>query len=127
MRMHDSRTAYLFVPSVRRQPFALVQGTNMIGREVDPEVAIALPLQSVSRRHAHIELNERYAWELTDIGSRNGTLLNGRKLEPYTPAILNDGDRISICGYELHFNFHLDANASPTLTYEEFLALDEFR
>ncbi|MSQ95496.1 MAG: FHA domain-containing protein [Gemmataceae bacterium] len=80
----------------------------------------------MSRRHAHIELNERYLWEITDVGSLGGTRLNGQRLESYIPAILNDGDRITFCGFELHFTFHIDAYAWPTQTYEEFLASDEF-
>jgi pSer/pThr/pTyr-binding forkhead associated (FHA) protein len=48
-------------------------------------------MKSVSRRHARIFIREN-AVKLEDLGSINGTQLNGRKLDPYMPEILNDGD-----------------------------------
>lgn len=128
-RFGDARISAAATNTLARgDAYALVQGTNMIGREVHPDVAIALSCRSVSRRHAHIELNERYVWELTDVSSRNGTWLNGRILQPYTPADLSEGDRIGIgiCGFELIFTFQIEAYALPTQTYEEFLAEDDF-
>ena len=67
-----------------------------IGR--DPECELALEGEAstaVSRRHASIELSQEGA-TLTDTGSSNGTLLNGRLIEGATP--LHVGDRIQM-GY----------------------------
>lgn len=49
----------------------------------------------VSRKHAQIEkLEDQYV--LMDLGSSNGTFLNGNRLNPYKPYILNHGDKIMI-------------------------------
>lgn len=55
---------------------------------------------SVSRHHARIDQNgEQYL--LTDLGSRNGTRVNGAAIAHPTP--LSHGDVISICGFEFRF------------------------
>ena len=55
--------------------------------------AIRLRDTEVSRRHAVVRrAGGRY--ELADVGSSNGTLLNGTKLA--TAAVLNDGDRVQV-------------------------------
>lgn len=47
----------------------------------------------VSRRHARVRfVNERYLLE--DMESLNGTFLNGRKLVPFIPEVLRDGDKV---------------------------------
>jgi hypothetical protein len=48
---------------------------------------------SVSARHAQL-LRGGGGWELRDLGSTNGTYLNGRRLS--APARLRDGDRIGL-------------------------------
>ncbi len=40
---------------------------------------------------------------LTDIGSFDGTCINGKKLQPRTPRLLADGDTIEIGNFELQF------------------------
>lgn len=55
----------------------LVNPTARIGRELDND--LVLLDEGVSRRHARIE-RSRDAWLLMDVGSRNGTLLNGAQL-----------------------------------------------
>ena len=49
----------------------------------------------VSRRHARVHyLNGNYLLE--DLESLNGTYLNERKLRPYLPEVLHDGDAIRL-------------------------------
>jgi anti-anti-sigma factor len=60
---------------------------STIGRRADSEVMIDDP--SVSRRHAQIFCRGE-AFYLTDLGSSNGTLLNGRRVTE--EASLSDGD-----------------------------------
>jgi pSer/pThr/pTyr-binding forkhead associated (FHA) protein/outer membrane biosynthesis protein TonB len=48
---------------------------------------------NVSRKHAVIERRESGEWRITDLGSTNGTTVNGRRI---TQAILQDGDRVLI-------------------------------
>ena len=58
-----------------------------IGREIGNSIA---PLvDSLSRHHARIYVKDG-AWVLEDLGSTNGSYLNGNKLE--TPAKLSTGD-----------------------------------
>ncbi len=63
-----------------------------IGRDVDNDVAVADPL--LSRHHARIVArNGRLV--LVDLGSRNGTRVNGRAVRE---AVLGAGDRIELGG-----------------------------
>lgn len=49
----------------------------------------------VSRRHAIIRLNNKRL-EIYDLGSSNGTAVNGVRLAPHQPYPLRDGDEISL-------------------------------
>jgi serine/threonine protein kinase len=77
--------------------FALV-GEVRIGRGIDND--IVLPDLQVSGRHAHIAASDAGVI-LTDLGSRNGTYVNGRRVrEPYR---LQDRDRIRVGQTEMLF------------------------
>ncbi|MBV8086543.1 MAG: DUF3662 domain-containing protein, partial [Chloroflexi bacterium] len=66
----------------------------MIGRREGNDLVLAD--RGVSREHAVIEQQEgRY--RLRDLGSRNGTLVNG---QPIIEADLSDGDRVGVGGFE---------------------------
>ena len=56
---------------------------------------------NVSRRHAEISRDGGDGWAVVDLGSTNGTEVNGRRITKRTP--LGDGDRIAIGGTELVF------------------------
>jgi pSer/pThr/pTyr-binding forkhead associated (FHA) protein len=56
---------------------------------------------NVSRRHLELIRERDGTWTLVDLGSTNGTELNGRRVDRRTT--LDDGDRISIGGTELLF------------------------
>jgi pSer/pThr/pTyr-binding forkhead associated (FHA) protein len=51
--------------------------------------------KSVSRRHARI-LKQRNKVLVEDLGSINGTFINGKKLVPYLPETLSDGDLLQL-------------------------------
>ncbi|MEM6799620.1 MAG: FHA domain-containing protein, partial [Planctomycetota bacterium] len=72
---------------------------SVIGRSGDCD--IALDVAAVSRRHAVVH-REDGRFFVEDLGSRNGTLVNGQKIVGKTP--LRDGDRILVCDQE--FAFH---------------------
>ncbi len=78
-------------------PGAMLQlsasGTR-IGRAVDN--SIQLPDPSLSRYHAFLEEDEEGQIRLSDLGSTNGTYLNGRRLPDRTPVSVRDGDRIQL-------------------------------
>src|SRR5271166_1091311 len=73
----------------------------LLGRHPDCDTAALFAgVPGVSRQHAAIErAGDQYLLE--DMGSRNGTLLNGERLSGKRP--LHDADRIDICGIELTF------------------------
>ena len=49
--------------------------------------------KSVSRRHARI-IKRDSEIVLEDLGSSNGTFINGKKLAPFLPVTLNTGDQL---------------------------------
>ncbi len=59
----------------------------IIGRDLTCEVQV--PDEKVSRRHARIA-REGDAWTLADLGSRNGTIVNGSKVECRTLVPLDE-------------------------------------
>jgi hypothetical protein len=50
---------------------------------------------SVSRRHANIFVQKGFAL-VEDLASINGTFLNGKRLIPFVPEILNDNDTLQL-------------------------------
>ena len=71
--------------------FPLAPGPNDIGRE--PAVGVWLDSGSVSRRHARVVVTGAEA-HLEDLGSKNGTRVNGTPVA--APVALRDGDRLVI-------------------------------
>ncbi len=74
---------------VRELP--LYEGDNLLGRE--PEAVVRLVSEKASRRHARIVVDERGA-VLEDLGSKNGTRVNGTRVRE--PVALAPGDRIEV-------------------------------
>lgn len=83
-------------------------GMNSVGRMPDNDVIIRD--ECVSRRHCAIVVHSNFACELHDVASKNGTLLNGRKIP--APTKLQAGDQITLCGRRL--TFHI-VEAAPEL------------
>jgi DNA-binding winged helix-turn-helix (wHTH) protein len=84
-----AKSAYWLVRGRRRIP--LETGDTIIGR--DPGAAVFLDDKSVSRRHARIVISEEGA-TLEDLSSKNGTQVQGARIESRTP--LSDGDKILV-------------------------------
>jgi len=78
---------------------------------------------SVSSRHAQLTVDESGDYILEDIGSTNGTSLNGRELEPETPHKLQDGDRIVFGKIEVGYVSENPAEARPLPEAEEVAAV----
>jgi rRNA maturation protein Nop10 len=66
-------------------------------RNIHPEITCDWD-DAVSHRHAKIEVDPEGNAFLVDIGSTNGTMLNGQLISANTPVQLKDGDRISLGG-----------------------------
>ncbi len=86
------------------------QGEWSIGR--DRAGTICLDDVGVSRRHARLRISSAVVVE--DLGSRNGTQVNGRVLNREASPI-ETGDVIQIGGCQLFFAFRTDPNA-PALS-----------
>jgi FHA domain len=89
---------------VSEMPMLLVVEGHQLGRRIlvdqpelivgrDEECDLVIPERQVSRQHARIAVEgDRYI--LTDLGSKNGTFVNGQPVaEPYP---LQDGDEVQI-------------------------------
>jgi adenylate cyclase len=63
---------------------------------------IVLDDDLASRSHAMLQRSETGAFYITDLGSSNGTFVNGARVS--VPLILRSGDRITIGSHEMVFN-----------------------
>jgi DNA-binding winged helix-turn-helix (wHTH) protein len=87
----------------------LAEGENLIGR--DPIVQVCLDYSTVSRRHARIVVGPGGSL-LEDLGSKNGTSVDGVELAG--PTTLRDGSRV---GFGQVFVTYREASAGmPTVT-----------
>ena len=66
----------------------------VIGRVNGDYVAQVCTLQYISGTHARIDRGANMQWTITDLGSRNGTTVNGIQCQPNTPVPFKIGDQI---------------------------------
>ena len=78
--------------------FALERSSVVLGRGKQSDLVLAE--QGISRQHASVQRNPQ-GWVLTDLGSTNGTLLNGQPIRAREPYLLRPGDRVTIGSYVL--------------------------
>lgn len=71
--------------------FALSPARILVGRAINCD--IVLNDLNVSRTHAEIRRESENTWSVVDMGSTNGTLVNGRHV---AQSILSEGDRITV-------------------------------
>jgi adenylate cyclase len=71
-----------------------------VGRSDDNN--LVLPDRWISRNHAMIQVMETGEFYLIDLGSRNGTFVNGRRVS--VPVTLKDGDQLTFGQTELRFH-----------------------
>jgi pSer/pThr/pTyr-binding forkhead associated (FHA) protein len=93
----EPRQAYLY-DITNDRAFTLSGSTETIGRE--SRNSIVIPDINVSRSHAEIRQDESGAWIITDLGSTNGTFVNGRQIKS---SPLYDADRIIIGTTNIEF------------------------
>jgi hypothetical protein len=99
-------TGVKFVLMDRDYIYPLKVGLNTIGRMPDNDVVLQDPY--VSRRHCAILVHAGTGCEVHDVASKNGTFVNGRKIQG--PTLLSSGDEIRMCGKQLVF---LTKNEAP--------------
>jgi len=71
----------------------LLEPDHIVGRATAPKCALVIDEPYVSAVHAVLRWSGD-AWELKDLGSRNGTFLDGQRLEPAAVLNLERGARI---------------------------------
>lgn len=77
-----------------------IEGDTLMGRA--PSNTICLADSRASRQHARL-LPYGDTVSIEDMGSSNGTFVNGDRLPPSTPVPLNHADEIIICATKLRF------------------------
>jgi DNA-binding winged helix-turn-helix (wHTH) protein len=90
--------------------FAVQEGVTILGRSRD--ATIFIDDVSVSRRHARISV-EGTSVVVEDLGSKNGTTLNGQPLAG--PARIVDGDQVVIGSVALTFRAFTEPAATKTV------------
>ena len=91
----------------------LNQGENVLGRDERPTITVNG--STVSRRHARIIVREEEA-TVEDLGSKNGTYLEGERLS--APAQIHDGDRLLIGTVPLVFRVRRPSSSTLTVRAE---------
>lgn len=91
---------------------ALSEGENVLGRGADSLVWI--DAQGVSRRHARVMVAAGLA-TLEDLGSKNGTFVNGNRLTAAAVA-LRDGDQLRIGNVPMTLKIYAKPSSTETAT-----------
>jgi pSer/pThr/pTyr-binding forkhead associated (FHA) protein len=98
-QLSDPSVAKLYWLSDGKVNHPLTFGSNFVGRLPDNQVIIVD--EHISRRHFVVVIHEDGRSEIYDIASKNGTLVNGKKIEG--PTMIRNGDEISVCSKRLRF------------------------
>lgn len=80
--------------------FPLTKDRILLGRALSSDIAIED--LNVSRTHAEIRQEAANAWSIADLGSTNGTLVNGRHI---ASVMLQEGDRVTVGTTTFLFTF----------------------
>jgi len=83
------------------QTFPMEPGEKVFGR--DPDCDFYLNDTEVSREHARVRIDDSGIW-ITDLGSTNGTIINGMPLEPQQEHQLHMGQIFSIGNFLLQID-----------------------
>lgn len=77
-----------------------VRDGDILGRKEGRHANAVAGLASVSGRHAEFTCTAGTGWTICDLGSTNGTIVDGLVLTPGTPAPVRKGSRIVIANIE---------------------------
>ncbi|MBQ3290994.1 MAG: FtsW/RodA/SpoVE family cell cycle protein [Mogibacterium sp.] len=76
--------------------FPITHWENVIGRSRSSDIHI--PLKTMSNSHAILSRKSEDKWVIKDLGSKNGTVVNGFPLEPGRRYMISLGDEIVMGG-----------------------------
>lgn len=99
------------IPEGEKNQTSIIQEITIIGRGSDCD--IVLPDERVSRQHTEIHFNGE-SYLISDLGSFNGTYLNGKMLGDTHP--LENGDQLQIGPVRLRFELLAIPRQSPRPT-----------
>jgi predicted component of type VI protein secretion system len=85
-----------------------------LGRVAGNDVILPDTDKRVSGKHARLDKRDG-AWQLTDVGSTNGTYLNDKKVEAKKPYGIKGGDRLSLGLFQIRIEIEVQGDFSPTL------------
>lgn len=98
---------------------ALDRDTLVIGRSRDADLTI--DVEGVSRKHARITRSGPHTIHLVDLGAKNGTFLNGERVDV---ATLHHGDRVQIGPVVLTLQLVEQVTAEPARTQSPVVVAD---
>lgn len=87
----------VFTLAIGGKPHELAKPRVVLGRSKEADIRV--PDENISRRHAEVRLEGDGYW-IVDLGSTNGTLVNGKRVDR---ARLEDDDRITLGSTEIVF------------------------
>src|SRR6056297_3193316 len=96
--------------------FDLTEFPARIGRQ--PDCTVQLNVARISRVHAEIRRDGNGGLQITDLGSTNGTFVNGRRIETFTP--IASGDVIHVGDQEMRL---VEEQMDETPTSDELTQL----
>ena len=96
---HEIARLSVSLPDGESRVVSLADTENRLGRGSDADIRIDDP--SVSRHHALIREEGKRRYVIADLGSSNGTFVNGERIQ--LPSPLYNGDRLRIGAAELQF------------------------
>jgi len=80
------------------------RGRYIVGH--DPKNEIVLDEPSISGTHARLSVHSDDEIYIEDLGSANGTFVNGRRLAPQTPTAIEQGDELKCGTLLIRVEFH---------------------
>ena len=109
MRRCFAGMAYLVVSTKGKELFRReLSGPVTLGRSTD--CGVWINDAGVSRRHCRIEKTGEDAWEVVDLGSRNGVVVHGERVTRHT---LSDGEAFHIGSARIAFHAIEFVSARP--------------
>jgi pSer/pThr/pTyr-binding forkhead associated (FHA) protein len=101
----------VIAPAPERRRILIEVSSLVIGRAPGGGATLALRSQDVSRRHCRIDIGPQGA-VLSDLGSTNGTLLDGARLT--APVRLLPGARLTIGTFVLEYEGEIAGTVTRT-------------
>ena len=113
----DAEAQAYFISKASGNVFPVFKGESLIGRYdsvtgMTPEIDLTNEdsARNISRRHARIVVKDGKPFVAEEIGTMNGTYLNGQKLPTGVLTPIADGDELTLC--RLTLTFRLPTKAS---------------